>query len=66
MLAGDAAFLPCGPLHRAVFTGGQLIPSEQRGREKERERDREREGGRKGFKVYRIENIPEGIAVTEG
>ena len=41
-MAGDAAFLPCGPLHRTVFTGGQLIPSEQRGREKERERQRER------------------------
>lgn len=43
VLAGDAAFLPCGPLHRAVFTGGQLIPRAKR----ERKRERQREEGRK-------------------
>lgn len=57
MLAGDAAFLPCGPLHRAVFTGGQLIPSEQRGRE--REKDRERKGGKETGKRKRQDKVGE-------
>lgn len=57
MLAGDAAFLPCGPLHRAVFTGGQLIPSEQRGRE--REKDRERKGGKETGNRKRQDKVGE-------